>query len=261
MNFKKINKVIRYFKDKEKFLFERKLRQIKNLNSFLEINGSYSVEINGIRFPIHCRNQSSSDVMVIKQIFDYVEYGILSSLIKLNNIDGSIIDLGANIGLTSIYFSNLFPEKNIFSVEPDSGNFNFLMKNSENYSNIIPINKAISEFPNTKFEIQTSFRDGLDWSRTVYKSNIGSIQGITIDQLIEFYDIKKICFIKIDVEGYEKYIFESKNLNFLNLTKLISVEVHEEIVSKDFIKKILIDYGFIIFETGELIVGIKKSLY
>lgn len=258
---RKLIKLFMYLFFKERFLFERRLASIKNVNYFNVINERYSIGLNGLKFPVICRNQYSSDILVLKQVFETEEYKIISSLVSNNDIQGEIIDLGANIGLTSIYFANLFPNKMVISVEPDPSNYSLLEENCKRYSNISSINFAVSEISDVRFEINDSFRDGLDWSKSVKKSSKGTIPGITIDGLIDHFSIKEISILKIDIEGYEKFIFEYGDLNFLKSVKLISLEVHEEVISKITLKDILIKNNFLIFEASESLIGINKMFF
>ena len=55
----------------------------------------------------------------------------------------TIIDGGANIGLTSVFFANKFPNANIVAVEPEKENFQMLQKNTNSYSNISLLNAGI----------------------------------------------------------------------------------------------------------------------
>ena len=55
-----------------------------------------------------------------------------------------IIDCGANAGYASIYFSNEFPKAKIYSIEPESKNYEVLRQNTIDFENIFPVQKAIS---------------------------------------------------------------------------------------------------------------------
>ena len=46
----------------------------------------------------------------------------------------TILDAGANIGTASRFFSNQFPKAEIIAIEPDSENYEILIKNTENKS-------------------------------------------------------------------------------------------------------------------------------
>jgi FkbM family methyltransferase len=44
---------------------------------------------------------------------------------------------GAKIGTSSIFFARKYPNAEIIAIEPKSGNFSMLKKNTEPYKNII----------------------------------------------------------------------------------------------------------------------------
>ncbi len=55
----------------------------------------------------------------------------------------TIIDCGANIGITALYFAARYPNARIYSVEPDPSNFAILKQNVASELRITPINAAV----------------------------------------------------------------------------------------------------------------------
>lgn len=113
--------------------------------------------------------------------------------------DGIAIDIGANIGNHSLFFSDFF--RKVLSFEPNPRTFKVLSINSELASNITCFNLGIS----------SSTREGnLNVSRTNMggsfvssspTSNSLIINLQTLDSIVD--DSEKIKLIKIDVEGHE----------------------------------------------------------
>ena len=54
-----------------------------------------------------------------------------------------IVDCGAHIGCTSLFFALKYPGCRIVSVEPDRENFDLLSSNLRGFSNVQPINAAV----------------------------------------------------------------------------------------------------------------------
>ena len=54
-----------------------------------------------------------------------------------------IIDCGAHIGCTSIFFALRYPKCRIVSIEPDAQNFEMLSENVRGFTNVVPINAAV----------------------------------------------------------------------------------------------------------------------
>lgn len=204
----------------------------------------------------------SSDYEVFKQVVINEEYQPLIDYFHLNNIrPRTIIDCGANIGLTSIQFAKQFVECKIIAVEPDKSNTELLLHNTKEFPGINVINKAI--WSTVKIlKLDRGFRDGKDWSlRTIESSSNGydEVETITIDDLIDEYKIKNIDLLKIDIEGAEAELFKNeKNYQFLEKVSCIAIEIHSECIDKKIIESILLNNSFILFNSGELTIGIKK---
>lgn len=206
--------------------------------------------------------KSTSDYEVFKQVVVGKEYQPIIEYLSLNKIKPTlIIDCGANIGLTTIQFSIAFPNSKIISIEPDEKNFKMLRDNTRGNLNITTINKAIWSGV-TSLKIDRSFRDGQEWSvRTIKESSLANntVQTITILKLLEESKCSKIDFLKIDIEGAEAELFNNEsNYEFLNYTNCIAIEIHDECVDRNKIYTILKSKSFIIFNSGELTIGIRK---
>lgn len=252
---------------KHRYLLKKSfVNYLKENNLFLKKSNDYIIHNSQLKQNIYLRKKGS-DIDVFKQIFMDDEYKPLVQAIKSKNIKiNVIVDLGANIGLSTIYFNNIFENVNIYAVEPDSKNFKQLKLNISNKENIFTENVAIwSEKIDLVENLAKPFKGGEDWSKTFIASenaDIGEkIKGITIDELINKYNLTTIDLLKIDIEGAERYIFDLKNdLNFLNQTKVIAIEIHDEFTIRTDIYQILKKYGFVLFETGELSIGINHNL-
>jgi len=107
----------------------------KQIFSFL--NNEIKFTHKEYKHPIYLRTKSS-DIQVFYQILFNQEYDI-----QLEFKPEIIIDLGANIGLASIFFSNRFPNSKIIAIEAAKNNFEMLSKNTKEYSNIIAYHRAI----------------------------------------------------------------------------------------------------------------------
>ena len=136
---------------------------------------------------------------------------------KLINKDDVILDIGANIGYHSLLFSEECGSKGqVYSFEPVKKNYTQMINNIalNQIQNISPLNFALGNSDINLF-IDTE-KSGL---------NPGSISLLNVsktgeeisckdaDKALRSMNIKKIDFIKIDVEGYEWFVLESlKNI-------------------------------------------------
>lgn len=247
-------------------------------NYLIKFNGTFFQETddffiadftNNLRKRIKIRKRPSSDRDVFQQIYYWGEYRPVVNTYKDNFIHNktfpmNIIDAGANIGLTSLFFLEHFMNSRIISIEPDIENFKVLdyNLNSVNYKNITKINAAIWSH-NSKIKIVKDFRDKLDWSFRVEETeNQDFINAYSINEIVTSKKLKYIDILKIDIEGSEKEIFTSlkANLAFLKITKCIAIEIHDEYNCREEIYNILKSYNFKYFNQGELTIGYNKAL-
>jgi FkbM family methyltransferase len=123
----------------------------------------------------------------------------------INNKD-TVLDIGANIGLHTLYFSELVgTEGKVISFEPVPYNFRRLQENVKlnNAANIETENIALSD-KNEIININIDEKSSNPGSFNLFELN-GSVK---IDCRIgdEIVGDEKVDFIKIDVEGYEGYV-------------------------------------------------------
>jgi FkbM family methyltransferase len=127
--------------------------------------------------------------------------------------NGNIIDVGANIGYTTIVFSNAIDKLfKVYAFEPHPvifDNMDFMVSKYSNSANIIRVNSAIGD---NEGEIQlihnTNHHGDHQIITNVLKENIKvtkvyNVPITSIDSFVEKNSIDQVCFIKIDVQGYE----------------------------------------------------------
>lgn len=246
-------------------IFEINLNKNKLITNFEIQENNYIVESNYGKNVI--RDYQHSDYNVFKQIFNFEEYKIVLSLYKLNILNDEkpvLIDAGANVGYTSLYFLNSIPNLQIFSIEPSESNMNIYKQNIalNNFEQQVKFYmNALAEVENKNFTINNTFRDGKDWSISTQENKDGILKGITINEIIKNNNLNKISILKIDIEGAERFIFnKNNNLDFLKITQIIAIEIHDEFNIRNQINELLLENNFIIFESGELTIGINKKI-
>lgn len=186
----------------------------------------YEVRRDDCRHPFYLRIPSS-DVPTYKQVFIDLEYAF-----SVASPPDVIVDAGANIGLASIYFTNKYPAAKIIAIEPEQSNFELLKKNVAAYPNIQPVQAALWH----KNEEIDLVDPGLgNWGfMTEQKGNLNGnaaptrhrVQAMTVDKIMEVFDLKKINILKIDIEGAEKEVF-SDTTAWINRVDSMIVELHE----------------------------------
>jgi FkbM family methyltransferase len=213
----------------------------------------------------------SSDFMVFDQILNQQEYQPLVHYVKKYNSETSIlsiVDAGANIGLTALYLKVFFQDAIVYCIEPDLSNYKTLCKNLKlNHVDHHKTIRAAVWHRNEMVSLSNNFRDGKDWSISVENSGEGSdsvnkVKGVTIAELMMQNNLTRIDILKIDIEGAERYLFSSIQTaeSFLPFTKYLAMEIHEEFGILDKVKQILEHFGFEYFFAGELIIARNKKL-
>lgn len=151
-------------------------------------------------------------------------------------------DIGANIGLYSIYNSLKNVSSKTFSFEPSSSNLRILTRNIsinnlQKKISIIPLpltNKENAfQIMNEKAFIEGSalhaFGKNLDFKGKIFNPSMKySLLGTTINFLIENKILEVPNYIKIDVDGIEHLILRASNKILKNQkVKSLNIEINE----------------------------------
>lgn len=155
-------------------------------------------------------------------------------------------DVGANIGLYSVYAATKFDNIDVTAFEPSTSNLRILSRNisENNLNNKIKINQLPLTDKNNKFlEMQESefiegysmntFGENLDFEGNSFVSkNKYKILGTSMDYLIENKILEIPNYIKIDVDGIEHLILKGGR-TFLKDKRIKSVQVEMNEIFKD----------------------------
>jgi FkbM family methyltransferase len=266
MKLNKLRKIFRIIfpkKENKTTLFEYQLKNIEFVKEFKFINNFFVIKFLNDKIA-YVRDFNFSDIDVFLQIFKYKEYQVILDIFNLNYQKSrkmNIIDAGSNVGYTSLFFSFFLENYSIHSIEPSKENFEMCQKNFED-ENIYLHNNALAEKSNMKYNIERDFRDKKDWSITTKNSKNGEIDGITVQEIISNNKLEYISLLKIDIEGAERFILnEHNNLNYLHITEIIAIEIHDEFNIRKSIEDLLVNKNFFLFNAGELTIGLNKSFF
>ncbi|MEY3499837.1 MAG: hypothetical protein RL308_1506 [Bacteroidota bacterium] len=222
----------------------------------------YTTNLSNSRFQL---KRSASDAQVFEQIIELEEYSPLIDIFKERNISPlTMIDAGANVGLTCLYFKAHFPTISIIALEPSEDNFERLARNIEinQLSEITLIKKGLWS-SQTRLKADESFRDRQDWSFRLVEAidnEEASFEATSIDSIMFDHQLAIIDFLKIDIEGSEVELFKDfSQLQWLNKVKVIALEIHDEFNCREHIESNL-EKHFILSHSGELTIGINKSI-
>jgi len=182
----------------------------------------------------HSRD-SFADRGVIKQVFHQDDYSLarLERGKELQDWYDSairrgerplIIDAGANIGASTVWFCFTFPAARVVAIEPDAGNFDLLVKNTAGL-NVQPQRAALGSCAGTVSVVDPGLGE---WGYRTVDSKDGAVQRISAQELVQgLAQDGLLPFIaKIDIEGGERELF-SQHVEWVDMFPLLIVELHD----------------------------------
>ena len=148
-----------------------------------------------------------------------------------------ILDIGANIGITSIWLHHHYPDAEIYAFEPIEANFNLLVRNTRHLGRVHPFNYGLgaqdgqfdvfeNNDPNNHGGFSIYERDG---DRENIGCNTKHSEKITIRETsatLEQLGITKFDILKIDTEGAEFDILSRLSQQVLGECKWVMGELH-----------------------------------
>ncbi len=141
-----------------------------------------------------------------------------------------IIDAGAHIGCSSLYYSLKFPGARILAIEAAPQNFAQLSRNVAGLPSIRAIHAAVYH---ESGEVILANPDAPAWEFRVGRPPPDSptaanrIRAMTVAELISLSGFPHIDILKIDIEGAERDVFATGARAWLPHVRMITVELHD----------------------------------
>lgn len=172
---------------------------------------------------------NTTDVSIYHQIFVDREYDF-----ALTRTPRVIVDAGANVGFSPLYFAQQFPQARIVALEPEPSNLELLRRNVAGLPAIEPVPRALwHEIAELDLHDPGVGRAGLqkDGFQTLAGGNSAAattVSAIDLDTLMRDRAIDHIDVLKIDIEGAEREVFGHAG-RWLDRVDLIVVELHDRV--------------------------------
>lgn len=165
---------------------------------------------------------------IIKEVYLYRCYDPENLPLGANDI---VFDIGAQIGIFSVYAAKAAKNGRVFSFEPVPENFRLLKENAElnGCANISVFKAAVAEKGGRRKMLVAADNTG-GHSFVDAGQKIGSsveVESFSLPEFMAKEKIEKIDFLKIDCEGGEYEIFFSLPKEILGKIKKISMEYHD----------------------------------
>ena len=164
------------------------------------------------------------------------EEGTLYCFKKILAKGDVVLDVGANIGLTTIRASKLIGSKgNVYAIEAMPSTFEILKSNIllNKLKNVVCVNEALAEYTG-KAKIFHNLEINRGSASLYSGENTGGVE-VTVNTLDEFvinHGIKTINFMKIDIEGAEYPLLMGASNFFKNNKPIVCIEFSREVKSK-----------------------------
>lgn len=139
-----------------------------------------------------------------------------------------IVDCGANIGLSALYFLGEFPESKIVAIEISKENCDQISENVKSKSTVSILQNAVASRADRYQFVDPAL--GENAFRAV-ASDDGDLLGVTIDSVVKNNSEHTPFIIKIDIEGGESDLF-NHNIDWLEKFPVIIIELHDWLLPK-----------------------------
>ena len=188
---------------------------------------------------------NSTDIMTLTNIWLVQEY---DKKFQINEND-IIIDIGAHIGLFSLFASQYCKNGKIFSYEPIKENFELLLENIKlnKIENVHPHNSAVSKL-NEKIKIFYN-DDQSAHSMFLESDKNTTVDSISLQRIFDENKIESCNFLKIDCEGAEYEIIDSLPIEYFKKIEKMVIEYHFADSKPELSKKLISKINNAGFET------------
>jgi FkbM family methyltransferase len=166
--------------------------------------------------------------------------------------DAVALDIGANIGATSIILGHYLAKGRVFALEPGKTIFGLLKQNLEGagLENVTPLNYAVSDRTQVLRFIERSAYGHLTPDAAASAEEEGAVKAYALDDLVDELKLDRLDFIKVDVEGFEPQFFEGARKSLSRFDPVVYFELNSWCLMDhggnnplDFMKTIVRDFG------------------
>ncbi len=157
------------------------------------------------RLYVHNEGEAFSDAVIRDR--DYFEKEVLDYMAANYPQQDIILDIGANIGNHTVYFSQYLENRTIIAFEPVKENYELLKLNTDSLPNVLIRNEAVGAFRGlVGLTVNTTNMGACEIDAT-YSTEKGHrrVPQVRVDDLLL---IPQVTLMKIDVEWYEPQVLK-----------------------------------------------------
>lgn len=195
--------------------------------------------------PIYAR-AGTSDPFVLQDVL--IRY--LYNCYEPKRSPSLIIDAGANVGYSSLFFLNKFPHAHLVALEPDSANCQVAKLNLAPYERRVDL-LQLGMWPERAFlKVSGDSAYALHVS-VVPPGSAYDCEGIDPMSLLRQIGQSRISIFKCDIEGSEVVLFQGDYLEWLGVTDCLMIELHTK-EAEEMICPMVLAEGFSHYRYREL---------
>ena len=210
----------------------------------------------------------TTDADVFEQIFLQRQYDMrlfpqYEAISRYPPADMLVLDCGAYIGLSTIWFSERFPGARIYAVEPDTENYALLVQNTRDLPNVVPVNAAVWD-RECWLMVADPGPQVPKYAVTVVECDeerSDLVEATTIPKLMACAGSRDCMVVKLDIEGSESAVFRS-NTDWLDAANVVLIELHDWLYpgrhrSRNFFRALL-KHDFEVVLSGENLICFQE---
>ena len=167
--------------------------------------------------------KQSTDLMALINVWLIEEYKKSGFQINQNDV---VLDIGAHIGLFTLYASQFCTKGSIFSFEPMKDNYELLLENIKlnNLKQVKFFNLAVS---NSNDPIKLYINDD-ESGHSIFSQSSQNlmVNSISLKRIFDENQIKYCNFLKLDCEGAEYEIIKNLPLSYFEKIDKMIIEYH-----------------------------------
>jgi FkbM family methyltransferase len=170
-----------------------------------------------------------------------------------------IVDGGANVGFTTVFYASKYPDAKVVAVEPDRENFELMRRNCRMFPNVLLMQGGLWN-SDTHLEIENP--GVASWSfrlRETPAPTPNSVKGITIRKILCQCNAAEIDILKLDIEGAEEFLFAEGCDDWIGNVRTIVIEVHNQ-ACRDAVFKATSQHAFTMSKQHEKLVFMKDII-
>jgi FkbM family methyltransferase len=182
------------------------------------------VRMRALSAPLHLR-LGSTDWFVAEEVFLRDVYGLLRKAAPRDT--RTILDLGANVGLTLALWHAWWPEARMIAVEPDEDNLRLLGRNVVGFADQVRTVRACAVGVARELELDRRASEDAYRLAEIGRGAAGSrLPGRTVGEILDTHGIGVVDLLKCDIEGAEREVFAACD-EWVGRVRCMVVEVHD----------------------------------